>query len=568
MALKTYGKLQYDQQSGKWEMLDPKPHVCIKLKALFASIPKSQAQLFEFANTPENCNDLIWFTDRYPMEISATDLIRLNNGKKSYLKRQSEIETILQPDYKPEPVQLNEGMAARDYQLKGMGLARWVRRILIGDDIGLGKTLTSILTLIPETTRPAIAVVQTHLPTQWEQEIRKFTNLRVYRINTTKPYSLPPADVYVFKYSNIASWIDVLLDQEFNYKTVIFDEIQELRRPGSQKYNACAQLSEVAENAIGLSATPIYNYGDEIFFILNLLNPGCLGDLSDFLREWCSHYDNRGAKVSDPEALGTYLRDNYLLLRRTRQEVGMELPPINNIIHTVDYDVEMLEKSHELTRQLAISVTSSGSFVERGMAARELNALLRLNTGVSKARHVAAYVRMIAENGEPVLLAGWHREVYDIWMEELREFNPVMYTGSESPTQKLAAKRDFVSGKSNIMIASLRSMIGLNGLQERCSINIMGELDWSPQVHDQVTGRLDRPGQIKQVTRIYLVSNYGADPVMMSRLGIKAFQSHGIINPLAGATQNYTDETRIKEMALFYLNKYKSANDLKNKNKE
>jgi CO dehydrogenase/acetyl-CoA synthase gamma subunit (corrinoid Fe-S protein) len=76
----------------------------------------------------------------------------------------------------------------------------------------------------------------------------------------------------------------------------------------------------------------------------------------------------------------------------------------------------------------------SGSFTERGQAARELDIQARRITGLAKARYVAAYVRILIKSGTPVLLAGWHRDVYDVWLDELAEFNPVMYTGSETST--------------------------------------------------------------------------------------------------------------------------------------
>jgi hypothetical protein len=72
------------------------------------------------------------------------------------------------------------------------------------------------------------------------------------------------------------------------------------------------------------------------------------------------------------------------------------------VIHEVEYDHDEVKKQEDLLRQLAIKVTT-GSFIERGEASRELDMLMRLMTGVSKARYVAAYVKMLLDNGEPVL---------------------------------------------------------------------------------------------------------------------------------------------------------------------
>lgn len=306
------------------------------------------------------------------------------------------------------------------------------------------------------------------------------------------------------------------------------------------------------EYCLGLSATPIYNYGDEIYSVLNLINDGCLGNHEDFLREWTGY----GKEVIEPKALGTYLREQMLMLRRTRKDVGRELPPINKIVHTVGYDEDAVTKANEIATQLAIRVTT-GSFMERGQAARELDILMRQTTGISKAREVAEYVKILLENNEPIVLAGWHRNVYEIWMEELKEYNPVMYTGSESPAQKEAAKKAFINGETNLFIISLRSGIGLDGLQNRSNIIVLGELDWSPKIHDQLIGRLDRDGQQNQVTAIYLVSEYGSDPLIIDMLSIKSSQSHNIINPLTAVDEQYTDVSRIKILAERFLEKHK-----------
>ena len=95
--------------------------------------------------------------------------------------------------------------------------------------------------------------------------------------------------------------------------------MQELRRASSEKYSAASLLSEACERVIGLSGTPIYNYGGEIWNIVNILDYHFLGDWESFSREWCAGYGN--GIVSRPQLLGDYLRREGLMLRRTKQEV-------------------------------------------------------------------------------------------------------------------------------------------------------------------------------------------------------------------------------------------------------
>lgn len=551
MALtRTYGNLTLN--GNNWEINKAEPHVCIKLKAIFTKISAGETQPFKFINSPETCLDLIWFIERYPLSISEPDLKALKRGKNKHISFINELESILLPDYKPQVLKLKDGFEGRNYQLTGKDIYLKCKRILIGDDIGLGKTMIGVLSFLHPETLPAIVSVQTHLPKQWKAEIERFTNLKVHIIKGTKPYDLPIADVYITKYSCLSGWAN-FFEKRF-FKSAVFDECQELRRCESNRYEGAKALSNNVEYVLGLSASPIYNYGDEIFNVIDCIKPDGLGNRYDFMREWLGY---NGKSVEDPQALGTYLRENFLMLRRTRKDVGRELPPINKIVHTVGYDEKEVEKADEIARKLAIKVTS-GSFMERGQAARELDMFVRHSTGVAKAKSVAEYVKILLENNEPVLLAGWHREVYDIWMEELKEYKPMLYTGSESPTQKEATKQAFITGETNLMIISLRSGVGLDGLQHRCRTVIFGELDFSPKIHDQVIGRVDRDGQEEQVTAIFLVSDCGSDPLIIDLLGLKASQSHGIINPLESVSEQYSDESRMKLLAERYLAKKKN----------
>lgn len=558
--MRTYGKLylsheevkgEYDEivQPKGWILSELEPHVRIKLKALFPKIPTHQPPPYAFEDVPEQAIDLEWFVQRYPLEVSEKDYRYLLEQKERFLFKIADLERIMKPNYTPREVKFIRG-EPRKYQSQASDLYISNGVLLLGDDVGLGKTVSAIASFTDPRTLPAVVVVQTHLPFQWKEQIEKFLDVRIHVIQGRKPYTLPEADIYIIKYSCLAAWSDTY-GMGF-YQSAVFDEIQELRHEGSQKYEAGKQLAQNAKYVLGLSATPVYNKGDEMWNIMNVMRPGCLGSWDDFRREWCG-YDG---VVKDPQALGTYLREHFLFLRRTREEVKRELPPINKIVHTVDHDGKKLEEIENLAYTLAVKATS-GSFMERGQAARELDIKVRQATGISKAKSVAQYVKILLENNEPVLLAGWHREVYNIWNEELKDFNPVMYTGSETGPQKEATKKKFIEGESNLMIISLRSGVGLDGLQYgRCKTVIIGELDWSPAVHEQIIGRILRDGQDDQVTVIYLVSNEGSDIPMVSLLGLKADQARGIIDPMRPLEQQHSDDSRLKMLAKMYLEKH------------
>jgi SNF2 family DNA or RNA helicase len=180
--------------------------------------------------------------------------------------------------------------------------------------------------------------------------------------------------------------------------------------------------------------------------------------------------------------------------------------------------------------------------------------MLRQATGVAKAAFVADFVRLLVESGEKVVLFGWHREVYSLWMDRLSDLGPALYTGSESPTQKDDARRRFLEGQTPILIMSLRSGAGLDGLQNVSRTVVFGELDWSPGVHEQCVGRVYRDGQPEPVVAYFLVAEHGSDPAIADVLQIKRAQVDGVRDPLAALVEPLDQGSeRVRRLASDYL---------------
>jgi len=551
---KTYGKLRLDPARRRWVVSGVAPNIALRIKDIFRRISKVESGEFLFPDDNLHALELLWFMERHPLEVSALDLARLKAGRKRYYEVAREVETIFAPDFKaPEYVGLADGCRLWEYQAQAVEMFRKVRRLLLGDDIGLGKTNTAIGCMLDKGMLPCAVVVQAHLPEQWEERIEDFSGLRVHVVKTVSPYELPEADVYVFTYNKIHGWVD--LARTGYFKMVVLDEPQELRGGFStQKGSAARTFCLAAEAVLGLTASPVMNYGVEMFHVMEFIAPGALGTLDEFLREWCSNE----RVVKDPDALGAFLREQLLLLRRTEDDVGQQMPQPNVTTHEVPYDRTRAKESEDLAYTLAIKATTGG-FSERGMAYRELDALTRLTTGVAKAEGVAEYVRILLEADLPVLLSAWHRDVYDIFLDRLGGFRPVMYTGSETKPQKRKAKQSFVSGETNLMIISNRSGAGLDGLQFRCADVVIAELDWSPMVLKQLVGRLRRSGQKDTVNVHYMIADGGSDPLMVEVLGIKSGQAHGIMNPYTQPAAPVSDESRMQRLAQMVLERRKAA---------
>jgi SNF2 family DNA or RNA helicase len=101
---------------------------------------------------------------------------------------------------------------------------------------------------------------------------------------------------------------------------------------------------------------------------------------------------------------------------------------------------------------------------------------------------------------------------------------------------------------------SLRSGAGLDGLQDVCNTIVFGELDWSPGVHEQCTGRVYRDGQEHGSVAYYLVSEDGSDPIVADVLGLKKQQIEGIKDPDQELVEKLeVDPDHVKKLAKHIL---------------
>jgi hypothetical protein len=548
---RTYGRLAFDAGSRQWIITELEPQVAIRAKRIFPRVASTQVGSYTFADSDEARTELQWFIARYPLMVTPEDRQRLADGSVRFARIRAEIEQVLQEGWiaSDAPKLLQPGKALRPNQARAAEVARRLGRLLIADSVGLGKTLSALATIMDERFLPAAILCEVHVASQWQKKfIEGFTTLSSHVVQKAAFYVLPNVDCYIIAYSKAYGWADIAATGRF--RSVIFDEVQNLRHGlDTERGRSAKVFADHAAMRIALSATPVFGYGGEMFNICNIIEPGILGAREEFVREWCVTDDEHKLIVKDPAALGAHLRDINFILR----EVGKGPPP-NRIVIDVPYDEEAVASSEELARSLAMRVLS-GRFTERGQAARELDMMLRHDTGVAKAKHVAAYCKLLLDAGTPIILGGWHRDVYDIWLDELKDYHPLMYTGSETPRQKEAAAKSFMEGDSNLIIMSLRSGAGLDGLQHRCRTVVHGELDWSHEVHKQLAGRLRPHDRDEPIDEIYILTDGGSDPVIAAVQGLKASQAHGIIDPKLGVQAVHSDESRIKELAKAYLEK-------------
>jgi hypothetical protein len=228
------------------------------------------------------------------------------------------------------------------FQERGHGWLRMLGDLGIGailaDDMGLGKTVQAIAMLTSEREQfgalafgPTLVVCPMSVTRQWSREIERFApSLRVHvhhggeRLSGEELANVARAsDVVITSYDIATRDVDALA--AVTWDRLVLDEAQDVKNPATKRARAMRRLQ--ARRMVAMTGTPIENRLDELWSIMDIINPGLLGSRERFQRTFARPIEAHG----DTRALDR-LRAMVqpFILRRTKDgpEVELELPKI------------------------------------------------------------------------------------------------------------------------------------------------------------------------------------------------------------------------------------------------
>lgn len=492
----------------------------------------------------ESFEDVVMLRHRFPIRLSGsanrywTDWIE--DLRNVWLEEQGFVSRA------DDAMNANFTGTLEPFQLEGVQFLTRRKKAILADEMGLGKTVQALAAAARVGRWPVLIVAQPHVMEHWRRKSAEFLDegLRVQLLEGRGPKGrpVPKADIYITHYLLLRHWRDWLVRREFG--AVIYDECQELRVATSKKTQAAQAVSRRAPHVWGLSGTPIYNSGIEAHHIYDAISPGILGPRKSFLDDWCTPPPNmtqdqwdelnatgwRWGYVLEPKALGTYLRDRGLLLRRLEDQVKGELPRLRRVTKRLEHDEGVFGDLIKEAARLARKAHATAKTFERAKyEAMAINSARRA-TGVAKATAAATFVRGMVESGKPTIIFAHHHEVVDTIQRELQDLTPVRITGRENRKQKARSQRAFEDGLTDVIIIGLRSATGLDGLQKRAQTVMFAELDWSPAIHQQGEKRAHRWGQPHEVFSYYMVASTLFDAEMLGYLKAKIIQAGQILH--------------------------------------
>ncbi len=543
--MKNFGTLEYvlDKYSKTWSWKVTGPRVVSMVSKL---IPQSWygegPHEAIIPDNTENVKQLGWILERYPLDILSKTVwqrkkIKPNANKKILSKIEKLVRAKPGPQFNGKL--LNFQKEGLDFLLKSSGNA------LLADEMGLGKTVETLAYLASEKQAfPVLVIAPLVTLNNWQREIGKFLhkksrNGRIVEnkvpssviIRRGKTAELGKFDFYIINYDLLFKRLGDL--SKLGLKTIVCDEVQYLRSKTTKKYDAVKKLAALPsiKYRIGLSGTPIYNRGSEIWPIVDILRPGLLGNFKEFCEYFC--YVNDKGKAIVLEAKRESLRkqlQKYVMLRRRKSDVLKELKDKVRYKELIDADTNYyFNELDKIWGKLEAEQKDAESAFDKSASFQRAIQSERQAAGVAKLPHVINFVKNIMEIDESVVVFCHHRSIHRLLNENLSEFSPVSIIGGQSDKVRQEQIDMFQNGQSKLMIAGLRAgNVGIN--LTRAKYVIFAELDWSPAIHQQAEDRLHRIGQKNTVFAYYLIGNGTLDDHVANVLVDKSFEIDSIID--------------------------------------
>lgn len=437
-------------------------------------------------------------------------------------------------------------------QFQGVGIEFILKsgmRALLTDKMGLGKTVQSIIPLKLSEKKevfPCLVICKSISKYNWYREFQDWIpELIPQVIEFSKDIWFEQFPIHICSYDMIRQHIVLSKNEKDerngkkekvvredikkvldSTKTIILDEFHHIGNNTSQRTIAIKKVSKEKPNFIGLSGTPVRNNAGEYFSPLNIVRPDLFSNFNEFIRNYCSSYNNGwGYKIGglrNPK----YFKNKTLsfILGRELDDVLPDLPPVrrnNNFVEVDANSEEMKIYNAEWKDFVVFYENNQGkkSFDVYGQILQRLN-ILRQMVGLLKVNPAVDFIEeFLTSTDRKITVFLHHHKTRDLLEEKLNESIEIMnkemgmHVGkvlkltAENTSRAGEIIEEFEKSDSRILLASTLAAGQSINLQFACADTILLERQWNPPNEEQaIVGRFRRIGQKLTVNITYLLA--------------------------------------------------------------
>ena len=460
------------------------------------------------------------------------------------------------------------------YQREGIIYGLDKKRLIIGDEPGLGKTLQSIGIVDTADAYPCLVICPSSLKINWQREFEKFTDKSAIvldnAVRTTWPYllSMGMHQVAVVNYESLRKYFvwDIKGGKSFRLKDVVFcpqikmfksiiiDESHRVKDPSAQQTIFTKGITTGKEYVILLSGTPVVNRPEDLVSQLSIM--GRLQDFggrTKFVADYCT--DPKDKKAEPAVSLSVLSNQLYAncMIRREKAKVLPQLPDKTRVDLYVDISnaPEYSLAAADLAEYLRQYTECTDWEIRRKM---RMEALVRFMTlrqlaTLGKVAQAVDFIRTFLSSGKKLIVFCSLHDVVDALVKAFP--GAVTVTGRDSAVSKQASVDAFQNNPNTMLIICSIKAAGV-GLTLTASSNVaFVELAWTYADCCQCEDRAHRIGQKDNVTCYYLLGRGTIDHTIYSLIHQKKSIAAEIMN---SDDDIPTDEMYFDELVSSFLN--------------
>ncbi|KAF9093377.1 choline dehydrogenase 7 [Mortierella sp. AD031] len=468
-----------------------------------------------------------------------------------------------------ESPQFKHGNQLRQYQMEGLNwlLDCWFNEqaCIMADEMGLGKTVQSVTFLneIHNTYHirgPFLVIAPLSTIPHWHREFEAWTdmNVVVYHGNAPSRNLIVDTEFYykdaqgqivpgLYKFDVLITTYEMIVAASAQLKPVawraiVVDEAHRLK-------NSASKVSEILktyslEHRVLLTGTPLQNSLDELFALLNFLEPNRFVNEKQFLAE----YGNLKT-AAEVDRLQQLLKP--LMLRRFKEDVEKSIPVKEETIIEVELTTTqkafyraILEKNFGFLKKggsagpslinvmMELRKCCIHPYLIQGAEDRivaERNAISPeaqyqcLIDASGKLVLIDKLLKKLKEGGHKVLIFSQMTRCLDLLQDYLRgrAYPYERIDGSIRGDMRQAAIDRFSTSPDSFvfLLCTRAGGVGIN--LTAADTVVIFDSDWNPQNDLQATARCHRIGQTKPVQIYRLVTRNTYEKEMFDRASIK-----------------------------------------------
>lgn len=456
----------------------------------------------------------------------------------------------------------------RDYQRRGLDFLSYLSSFRFGgilaDDMGVGKTVQVISHVLrrkeTEGDVPVLVIAPTSVTHTWENELKKFApSLRALRLQSgsdraAKYETIHDYDVIITSYA--LARLDAQQLERFRFRTLVLDEAQNTKNPGSQIAKVVRGLQ--ADHRLALTGTPVENSLRDLWAIFGFVEPGLLGSESSFRRR----FELPIADGDERAAIVLRSRLEPFVLRRTKEDVARELPERTEAV----IECELSPLQRRLYRGIVEAARRDvlAKLDQEGGEATTLHVLEAL----TRLRQVCAHpgllmpealedpeasgkfeafqetVDEILDGGHKVLVFSAFASMLKIMRRSLdrREIPYGYLDGSTKDRDRQAEVERFMSeGGPPVFLCSLKAG-GVGLTLTAADYVILYDPWWNPAVERQAIDRTHRIGQTRPVTAYRMVTAGSVEEKIRALAERKSALSRAVVKADSAVAKTLTRE--------------------------